>query len=221
LKQPISYALDVGCGTGQSTKALRSIADHVIGTEISAEMLLQATPALQLQYLATPAEQLPFRNSSVEIITVSLAFHWFKRSQFLAEASRLLVPAGWLILYNNGFLGRMVEQSGFEAWFRERYLIRYPTPPRHSQPLTEEEVEQYSLKLVEEEKFINEIDFSVEGLAHYLMTQSNITAVVEAGAESIEDAYRWLVGTLSPMFKQETGRFRFGTTMLYLCKLKR
>jgi ubiquinone/menaquinone biosynthesis C-methylase UbiE len=39
LHEPIPWALDVVCGTGQSILALKEVASQVVGTETSREML--------------------------------------------------------------------------------------------------------------------------------------------------------------------------------------
>ena len=44
------------------------------------------------------AEELPFADSSVDLVTVMTAFHWFDRSRFLLEAHRVLKPRGCLAL---------------------------------------------------------------------------------------------------------------------------
>ncbi|XP_019719491.1 putative methyltransferase DDB_G0268948 [Hippocampus comes] len=46
------------------------------------------------------AEELPFADSSVDLITAMSAFHWFDRARFLQEAYRVLKPRGCLALLN-------------------------------------------------------------------------------------------------------------------------
>ena len=42
LNEPLAHALDVGCGTGLSTVALRMLAERVTGVDSSAEMIAVA-----------------------------------------------------------------------------------------------------------------------------------------------------------------------------------
>jgi ubiquinone/menaquinone biosynthesis C-methylase UbiE len=53
-------ALDVACGTGQSSVALASICDSVDAIDISPEMLQHAQEADRIRYQTAPAEALPF-----------------------------------------------------------------------------------------------------------------------------------------------------------------
>lgn len=46
------------------------------------------------------AEELPFADSSADLVTAMSAFHWFDRPRFLQEAHRVLKPQGCLALLN-------------------------------------------------------------------------------------------------------------------------
>ncbi|HKZ27314.1 MAG TPA: class I SAM-dependent methyltransferase [Rubrobacteraceae bacterium] len=216
LREPVPWALDVACGTGQSTLALKEVASQVVGTDTSREMLARAPREAGVRYVEAPAEDLPFADDSFCLVTVALALHWFERSRFLTEARRVLDPGGWLVVYDNGFLGEMKENPKHERWYREDYLARYPSPPRNKEPLTEDECRKHGLRLVEKERYTNEVSFSVEELTGYLMTQSNVVGAIESGAESLESVRTWLVSSLTPMFRGPRETFRFGGVIEYL-----
>src|SRR4030095_15824870 len=98
LSKPVQRALDVGCGTGQSTLALKEIADSVIGVDISDEMLELAQQRPGIEYINAHAENLSVLESdSFDLITSSMAYHWFNRDRFLAEARRVLRDRGWRV----------------------------------------------------------------------------------------------------------------------------
>jgi len=109
----------------------------------------------------------------------------------------------------------MVENSAFEYWNWNTYVTRYPIPPRNNQPLTESEVQHHRFRLVKQEQYMNDISFSPEELANYLMTQSNVIASVEQGSESPADVYTWLITEVTPLFQKSKGTFRFGGTIEY------
>lgn len=100
--------LDVGCGTGISTRALaRALPGWaIVGLEPNADMLARATAASgalpAIRYLEGPAETLPTGDATLSLLTAAQALHWFDRPRFYDEVSRTLVPGGLLaILYNN------------------------------------------------------------------------------------------------------------------------
>ncbi|MEI7766282.1 MAG: methyltransferase domain-containing protein [Phycisphaerae bacterium] len=202
-------ALDVGCGTGQSTVALTDLTEQVTGIDLSQAMLDHAMAHPRVRYLHGPAESLPFDAQSFDMLTVSLAFHWLDRERFLSEAHRVLRPASWLVVYNDGFCGRMHENTEYEPWHRSRYLQRYPAPSRNSRPLTEAALGLHGFGGLLEERFAHTVALTPDNLVDYLLTQSNTIAAVEQGQESIENVRHWLLREVTPMFPNGCGTFDF------------
>lgn len=214
----VANALDVGCGTGQSTIALRAIADSVIGVDASSDMVSVALTGDNVRYIVAPAESIPLPDAVFDLITVSLAFHWFDRPAFFGEAHRLLRENSWLVIYNNAFHGEMVENPDFHQWLNDRFMPRYPTPARNNIPVTPTEADGYGFTFAHQENYQNQIVLTLEELVAYLLTQSNVIAAVEQGTEEIEDAYGWLLQELEPLFPSQQGTFLFGGYIWYLMK---
>jgi SAM-dependent methyltransferase len=219
LEAPVTCALDVACGTGLSTLALKEIATEIVGTDTSKGMLDEAPHDPQIRYVEAPAESLPFEEGRFDLITVALAFQWFDRERFLAEAHHVLGPQGWLVIYNHGFFGRMKENPDYERWNRESYLTRYPSPPRNRQPLTDADAEGFGFHFAKREEFKNDIPFTIDQLVAYLMTQSNVIAALEGGKETLESVQAWLADSLRPLFSRPTRTFLFGGDIWYLQRM--
>jgi ubiquinone/menaquinone biosynthesis C-methylase UbiE len=205
----VARALDVGCGTGQSTLALLEVAHEVVGLDISSEMLSHAPQHARIRYAEARAEQIPFDDSAFHLITVGLAFHWFDQRQFMLEAKRVLRPQGWLILYNDAFTGRMVGNSDYEQWNRAQYLVRYPTPPRNSHFLSDGDALTYGFMTDGTEKFAHEVEFTPEQLVSYQLTQTNVIHAVETGKEDLQSVAHWLLNSVQPFFTTAVERFVF------------
>ncbi|TMS06512.1 Putative methyltransferase [Larimichthys crocea] len=100
---PFELAVDVGCGSGQGTVLLAKHFTSVVGTDVSpaqVEVALQNAKEQNITYRQCVAEELPFSDSSVDLMTAMSAFHWFDRPRFLQEAHRVLKPRGCLALLN-------------------------------------------------------------------------------------------------------------------------
>ncbi|XP_078507134.1 uncharacterized protein LOC144767607 isoform X1 [Lissotriton helveticus] len=100
--RPYELAVDVGCGTGQSTRVLASYFQKVVGIDISEAQIQEAEncPCIpNVSYRVAAAEHLPFEDSSVDLITASVAAHWFNSEEFFREADRVLKPNGCLAMY--------------------------------------------------------------------------------------------------------------------------
>jgi SAM-dependent methyltransferase len=200
LTAPFSCGLDVGCGTGMSVVALEGMARRIVGLDASEAMIALAPRGKHVDYVVASAERLPFKDRVFDIITLSQVFHWLDRESFLPEARRVLSPHGWLIVYDNYFSGHMVENEEFHTWYTEEYLMNYPSTPRAELNFTTENTLSHGFHLRKVEWLEHPMSFSLSGLVDYLVTQSNVIAVVEGGQEEIEHVRSWLTETLTPMF---------------------
>jgi len=212
-------AIDVCCGTGLSTKALKTIADAVVGVDLSQEMIDLAPIEEGISYRCCPAEELDFPEASFDLMTVALGFHWLDRPKFLKEAHRVLCNDSWLVIYQNGFSGTMNGNPEYERWNREHYLSRYPTPPRNHSPFTKRDAAGFGFDFISTENYYNDVDFSMEALACYLSTQSNMIASIESGRETAQEALAWLNSQLAPFFSREMETFPFAGSIWFLRKV--
>lgn len=210
------HGIDVGCGTGQSSRALRKIADNVTGTDVSEEMINFAPRTEGLQYVCCPAEELLVDDNAFDIMTLALVFHWLDREAFFREARRVLQPASWMIIYQNGFSGKMEGNPDYAEWNKERYVQKYPTPPRNTSPFNGEIADSYGFDLLEKENFSNQVEMFLEEWICYLSTQSNMIAAIESGRERAEEALEWLHNELDPIFTAEKEVFNFVGNITYL-----
>jgi SAM-dependent methyltransferase len=209
----------VGCGTGQSTLALLEVADEVVGLDISAGMLSRAVRHERIRYLEAPAERMPFDDANFGLVTVALAFHWFDQQKFAREARRVLRPNGWLVIYNDGFRGRMNGNANYETWFRENYLPRYPTPPRNNRSLTDLDASAYGFAPFGSDEFVHEVEFTPSQLVDYLLTHTNVIAAVEAGREDLQSVAHWLLNSVQPLFSGTAATFPFSCQIQFLKRI--
>lgn len=217
LDKPLARALDVGCGTGLSTVALKEIAREIIGVDASAEMIAHAQSDPRIEYGVASAEKLPFREAEFDLITLSQSFHWLDREKFLKEADWVLRAGGWLVVYDNYISGQMEENADFQTWYREGYLKHYPPPPRTWPAFTAEDSENEDFRLLGKEEYQNNLQLSVAGLVDYLVTQSNVIAAVEGGDEEIGEVRRWLTENIKSLFGEvKKGSFPFSGPIWYL-----
>jgi ubiquinone/menaquinone biosynthesis C-methylase UbiE len=97
-----STVVDVAAGTGKLTRALVPRFGRVIAIEPLAEMrdvLAAEVPGAEV--LDGRAEAIPLADDSADAVLVAQAFHWFDGPRALAEAGRVLRPAGGLGLVWN------------------------------------------------------------------------------------------------------------------------
>jgi trans-aconitate 3-methyltransferase len=102
-------AIDVGCGTGQSTLPLCDHFDEVIGIDSSETQLEEARQhavernKLNVKYISGVAHDISsIVNDTVDLVTAAQAAHWFDLEKFLKESLRVLKPGGALAVYGHG-----------------------------------------------------------------------------------------------------------------------
>lgn len=102
-RTPVQLAIDVGCGTGLGTRALAPHFQQMVGTDISEAQIEEAKKVpgfTNISYCVCPAEQLPFKDSSVDLLFSAVAAHWFNTEGFMSEVKRVLKPNGCLSLHS-------------------------------------------------------------------------------------------------------------------------
>lgn len=96
---------DVGSGTGLFTRGLLQCGYRVVAIEPNAEMRRASDDLLggidAYRSVDGGAEALPLASSSVDLITVAQAFHWFEVERTRIEFLRVLTPPGQVALVWN------------------------------------------------------------------------------------------------------------------------
>jgi len=87
-------ALDVGTGNGQAALSLAKYFDQVIATDVNPKQIEQATPHERIEYKVVPAEEKILPESSVDLIIVAEALHWFDFERFNESVRFMLKPGG-------------------------------------------------------------------------------------------------------------------------------
>ena len=121
----VERAVDVGAGTGLSTRALLRCTASVIGVDPSVEMLAAACRNSTVRYVCGTAERLPLPSASMDLATLSAAFHWCDHSALFSELERVVRPGGWLAIYDVE-LANVIESPSLVEWLHNDYWRSLP-----------------------------------------------------------------------------------------------
>ena len=141
--------VDLGCGTGLSTRAWAARADEVVGVEPNVAMLERARAATRepnVRFLEAFAADTGLTGGAADAVCCAQAFHWMEPGPVLAEAARVLRPGGVFAAYDYDVppvvepavdeafrihfearreaRRRLGLQAGASTWPKERHLER-------------------------------------------------------------------------------------------------
>ncbi|XP_077977505.1 putative methyltransferase DDB_G0268948 [Glandiceps talaboti] len=100
---PWRLAIDVGCGSGQSTRILSDHFETVIGRDVSKDQIDEARKTghpRNVKFEIGSDVSLPAEDNTLDLVTTAQAAHWFHLEKFYKEV--VLKPNGCLAVYGYG-----------------------------------------------------------------------------------------------------------------------
>lgn len=205
--RPFSRGLDIGCGAGLSSKALKRICGHVTGADVSAEMIRAAEEMYGdedgYDFIVSRAEEIPAVEKKYDIATAAGMVQWVEMEPFLRNLNRIMCENGYVLIYDFSISDRMKGSEAYSVWWHEAYLKEFPKPFRNEEIWTEEEVWRYGFSMLGQVKYEMEYEFDRDSFVRFMMLQSNVSAKVEGEGRNEEDVREWMEQSLTPIFGEE------------------
>lgn len=123
-------AWDAGSGNGQAAVALAEFFDQVVATEPSAAQLAAAAPHARVRYHQASELSPMLADTSVDLLTVAQAAHWFDRPAYYAEVRRVARPGAVIALWTYGLCAITPEVDAAVYRFYEDVVGPYWPPER-------------------------------------------------------------------------------------------
>jgi ubiquinone/menaquinone biosynthesis C-methylase UbiE len=96
--------VDIGCGTGLSTRIWLGRADRIIGIEPNADMRTAAQHRKEnddtIEYREGTSSKTGLEDGCADIVTISQALHWMEPTPTFAEVARILRTGGIFAAYD-------------------------------------------------------------------------------------------------------------------------
>jgi len=203
IRAPLGRALDIGCGAGLSTAPLTSLARNVLGVDPALAMLQAAHRiAPDAAFAAGRAEALPFRSGSFDLVTAAGAINYAEVDEFLADVTRVLTPAGHLVIYDFGSGRRFQEGPDLDSWFAS-FEARYPFPPGYALDVRTLPYSRFGLGLHSFDEFELVVPMTLASYLGYAMTETNVEQAM-SGNTAESEIRAWCLETLAPLFGAES-----------------
>jgi ubiquinone/menaquinone biosynthesis C-methylase UbiE len=130
--EDIKTILDLGCGTGRFTEALRVRFDaKVIGIDPAEKMLAQARskqPDGRVQYEHGRAESIPLPDNSVDLIFISMIFHHLADPALAARECRRVLRNGGIVFVRTGTRERISTYPYYDFFPSSRPILEEVLP---------------------------------------------------------------------------------------------
>ncbi|QDK38117.1 class I SAM-dependent methyltransferase [Bdellovibrio sp. NC01] len=159
--------LDIGCGTGKSSKALKLFCKEVIGIDPSQTMIDNAEKLPSVTYICGNEESLAqFKNQQFAIVTFAGSLFYCKNEKLRSELKRISRDNGLIVIYDfevraSEFLSAIglnlskIESSGYD---HEVNISDWP---------------EFKEEIVRKEQII--LSPSAKELAHFILAHSTWT----------------------------------------------
>lgn len=201
----LENGLDVGCGAGLSTRALKLICNRVTGTDISPEMVAMCNKLHDdelYNFYVAKAEETVLSETLFDIITAAGVVNWVDRELFLLNADKVLKKNGLIVVYDFWITDRMIQNKEYTKWYQQQYLAKFPKPYRKENVWKQSDLVQPFIMEKQTEYYL-QYDFEMDDFVDFMMIQSNVNEAIENGYISVQDAKDWIRKSLQEIFNNE------------------
>ena len=186
-------AVDVACGSGQSTFFLASKFRRCIGVDVSKRQVEFARKKAQekgatrdVEFVVGSASQIPLEPAVADLVGCAQAWHWFEQpGSFYDEAKRVLKPGGVLAVYGYGnMILENKESNDLVSDFYWKTLHPYKhANRRHIDELYREVVLPF--ERTERHDFSMGVSMTLPQVIGYLSSSSYYQGFIKSNPESI------------------------------------
>ncbi|XP_055898636.1 putative methyltransferase DDB_G0268948 [Biomphalaria glabrata] len=112
-------AVDVCCGTGQSTLPLTKLFHQVVGVDVSEDQIENMPKGIPnlTTYVGLAEDLNMIESGTVDLVTIATGLHWVNTKKFLLEAKRVLKPGGTFAAYT--WLMDQLDDAEANKYYRQ------------------------------------------------------------------------------------------------------
>ena len=187
----IGTLVDLGSGTGLSTRFWADTADQVIGVEPNRAMRSLAqdlTPQPNVRYVDGSGERTGLPDAVADVVTAAQSLQWMEPGPTLVEVGRILRPGGLLCVYE--YTGLQTPNWEPEAaWMRVRETVRHLHAERGLDaelprwPVSRDAIEARGVFRFVRDKVVPSLELGDGArLVDFALSEGNLQTLLAAGA---------------------------------------
>ncbi len=213
--------LDVGCGAGLSTKALKTVCEQVTGTDIAESMVAVCKELYgsdeAYSFYTAPAEETRIPDVKYDVVSAAGMVNWVDEKMFFKNLIEVTEKECYIIIYDFWITNKMKNVPEYTDWYQDKYLKRFPKPPRKENMWTDADLPD-GLKMFKQTDYELVHSFGLDEFIDFMMIQSNVNARIESGEMEELQVRSWMKDTLSEIFKDKDRELVFDGYTWYIKK---
>ncbi len=166
-------AWDCATGNGQAANGLAKYFIKVIASDASEKQIMNAIKNEKIEYKIFPAEKSGIASSTVDLVTVAQALHWFNFEKFYEEVRRVLKKNGIIAAWMYNIVEVSPEIDSIIKKFDSEILKDY-WPPERQLFYDEYKTIPFPFDRIEAPEFKMSAYWSIEHLLGFLSTWSAV-----------------------------------------------
>ena len=179
-------AWDCATGSGQSAMQLAKYFQTVIATDASESQIKKAYRQENIHYTVAAAESSAIKNSSLDLITVAQALHWFDIPAFTTEIERTLKPGGILAAWSYNLLKVNPDVDEYITYLYGKLLAQYWPAERKIVENAYKSI-NFPFEELAAPEFNMTIQWTFEQIIKYISTWSAVNAYIKTNDQNPVD----------------------------------
>jgi len=179
-------AWDCGTGNGQVALELTRYFDKIYASDASKHQIENAFLHPKIEYFVSIAESTCLATSSIDLITVAQAAHWFNLDAFYAEAKRVLTPQGTLAIWCYGFFQTPQEELKLKSALQEFYNTINPYWPPEKKLIDDQyRTIPFPFSEIKSPQIFMQQEWNINQLVGYLETWSSTQRYINDKGQAV------------------------------------
>jgi ubiquinone/menaquinone biosynthesis C-methylase UbiE len=170
-QQQYEAGLDIGCGTGHSSRELTQFCQLVTGIDLHEEMLHNAPAYPNVRYAIFNGQQIPFPDQTFEIITFAGSLYYAKSVGMRNETLRVGKPEGLVLTYDFAVL--------LEPFLKALGITLPETATGYNHRENFDDMPHHHLQKVEEKQWDTAVATQWVNIAHLLLAEHAVFPVLK------------------------------------------